>query len=181
VKRLAGTAAAITAVVAAVAVPAGEARSDPSLATVAVGQPRILIWGNDAFVGEAPFALWLKQHGKTYSGWAAGHPAGRTIVIRSTSPLDLALALPRSVRVPRGSAASRPAPAPSDQRPRRQGSPAELLLFALGAVMITLAAIPLARVAPSLRSTTAYEQQRLVVAAVGATIIVGVAIAELMS
>ena len=164
-------------VIAAGAAGAGAA-PDPTLATAAPVQSRILVWGTGSFVGRDAFDVWLRQHHEEYRTWAATHPAARTVLAQSTVPFGFRpsqLAPTKGPRQPRAVV-----PPVSVSTPRR-GLGLDVLLLLVGATIAAAAiALPMRQTNGS-ALVVSFAERRLAIFTAGIAILIGVAIAKLMS
>lgn len=164
-------------VLAAGAANAGAA-PDPLRATAQPVQPRILLWGTGAFVGRGAFEVWLRQHSERYSGWAKAHPAARRVLAESALPFGFRpsqLAPTTGPRQPRPSVPPVSVPAPQ----RRFGL--DMLLLLLGAAVATAAVTLPMRQTDGSAFAVSFAERRLALFTAGTAVVIGVAVAKLMS
>jgi hypothetical protein len=162
---------------AALGSPHVRAVTDPQLGTAAVDRPRILLWGNGAFVGRASFEAWLQQHHQRYATWAAAHPSGRSVLALSVLPSGFR---PSQLAPTKGPAFPLTLVDPIERSPSRPRFRLDVLLLVLGGLMAVAAVtLPLGEGRPSV--AYALAERRLAVFMAGSAILIGVAIAKLMS
>jgi hypothetical protein len=165
----------------------------------APGRPGALLWGDGIFANTFELKAWLRQHGSSYSRWKRQHPAAAHLVThqpvkptrRQTAAnghrAAVAVKRHRSARqVPAVAAAAEPAVKRSSQAQPESATGAGrslglmMLLVSLGLLALSAAMLPrrlLKRLAPS----PPVAEVRVGLAAAGAAMLCGIAIALLLS
>jgi hypothetical protein len=165
----------------------------------APGRPGALLWGDGIFANTFELKAWLRQHGSSYSRWERQHPAAAHLVTHKPvkrTRRQTAANVPRAaVAVKRhGSARPVPAVASTAKLTAERGSQAQpqsptgagrslglmILLVSLGLLALGAAMLPrrlLKRLAPS----PPVAEVRVGLAAAGAAMLCGIAIALLLS
>jgi hypothetical protein len=139
--------------------------------------PSSLSWGGRSFVDRSAFETWLRQHGRRYDSWARLHPRARTILERAGAAARAHRPKPSPVR----EAAPAPGPVASVPPSSGGGSGSAMLpvLLVLAALLVAVAAVPFERLLPSGALARSLAEKRILLAAPGIAIVVGVAIAKL--
>lgn len=173
-----GLGVALASIVIAASAANARAAVDPTLATAAPVQSRILVWGTGSFVGRDAFDAWLRLHHEEYKAWAAAHPVARAVLARSTVPFGFR---PSQLAPTKGPWQPRAVAPPTSVSAPRRGLGLDVLLLLVGASIAAAAiALPMRQTNGS-AFVVSFAERRLAIFTAGTAILIGVAIAKLMS
>lgn len=143
----------------------------PATAGAAAPRPTALLWAGRYFVDRTAFAHWLGARHGNFANWVRRHPdALRTLAEATAVPAPLT-SLGRTASVPTA-APSRSAPIAHSTAGAATTSGVEVALAAVGLLLLTLSLVPAHVLAGRFRWAEGLVQQRWVLGAAAATILV---------
>ena len=162
------------------------------------GEEGALIWGDGVFTNALELEAWLRVRGVSYKQWARRHPhavkllappPGETRVAAPAKPKPVAKPKPAPAPAPKQGVPTKPKPvAPAPTADRAAAAPASesdggslTRPWALGALLLLLALLGGVVVAAASRFSSAAINLRGGLLASAAAVVVGVAVASLLS